>query len=393
MPYKSTYSLTSPDIVMIIGAPFTSYIADLLRLRVYPMYDIAIIGAGPAGSTLARLIADRYKILLVDKRPLNEDKDNASCMKCGGGLLAPDAQAMLSKMGLGLPKSVLVGPQLFVVRAIDVRRHLERYYQRYYINMDRHRFDRWLLSMIAPNVELRLGWEFKSYERKKEHFTIRLIKDGQILEEQARILVGADGGSSRLRKLALPGRAFPKAYIAIQDWVEADHQLPYFSTLFDPEITDYYCWTIPKEDRLIIGAALRPQKGVTGKFELLKSRLRNHGFHFGKIIRKEAAFILRPTLPQQISTGTDGIALIGEAGGFISPSLAEGLSYAFKSAIILADLLCESPDDFERRFRRKTRPLRVNLFVKNLKSCFIYNPHLRNIVMRTGLRSMKIHQS
>jgi geranylgeranyl reductase len=357
------------------------------------MYDIAIIGAGPAGSTLARLIADRYNILLVDKRPLNEDKDNASYMKCCGGLLAPDAQAMLSKMGLGLPKSVLVGPQLFVVRAIDVQRNLERYYQRYYINMDRHRFDRWLLSMIAPNVELRLGWEFKSYERKKGHFTIGLIKDGQIFEEQAGILVGADGGSSKLRKLALPGRAFPKAYIAIQHWAEADHQLPYFSTLFDPEITDYYCWTIPKEDRLIIGAALRPRRGVTGKFELLKTRLRNHGFHFGKIIRKEAAFILRPMLPQQISTGTDGIALIGEAGGFISPSSAEGLSYAFKSAIILADLLCESLDDFERRFRRKTRPLRVNLFVKNLKSCFIYNPHLRNIVMRTGLRSMKVHQS
>ncbi|MHC4193479.1 MAG: NAD(P)-binding protein, partial [Planctomycetota bacterium] len=79
------------------------------------MYDIAIIGAGPAGTTLARLIADGYKVLLLDKRHLTDPSNTNSSRKCCGGLLAPDAQGMLSKMGLGLPKSVLVDPQLFVV--------------------------------------------------------------------------------------------------------------------------------------------------------------------------------------------------------------------------------------------------------------------------------------
>jgi geranylgeranyl reductase len=357
------------------------------------MYDIAIIGAGPAGSTLARLLAERYKILLVDKRSLDRNPEEDCPDKCCGGLLAPDAQAMLSKMGLGLPKSVLVGPQLFVVRAIDFRHKLERYYQRYYINMDRGKFDRWLLSMVAPSVEMRLGRRFKSYRRDKNHFTIKLVKDGLVSEEQARILVGADGASSRVRKLALPGHVFPRTYISVQQWFEAEKQLPYFSTLFDPEITDYYCWTIPKEGRLIIGAALSPGPEVTDKFELLKSRLMDCGFRFGKLIRREAAFILRPMLPRQISTGFNGIALIGEAGGFISPSSAEGISYAFKSALALADVLLEGPNDFERRYKRKTVRIRTNLLVKNLKSQFIYNPRLRNIVMKTGLQSMKIHHS
>ncbi|UCF15132.1 MAG: FAD-binding protein [Phycisphaerales bacterium] len=357
------------------------------------MYDVAIIGAGPAGSTLARLIAGRHNVLLVDKRTLTEEPTTGWEAKCCGGLLAPDAQAMLSRMRLGLPKSVLVGPQLFVVRAIDVQRRLERYYQRYYINMNRHRFDCWLLSMVPPNVELRLGWRFKSYQRHKDHFTITLVKAGKSCQEHARILVGADGGSSKIRKLALPGQPFPKAYIAIQHWLEAHHQQPYFSTLFDPEITDYYCWTIPKEGCLIVGAALQPRHDVTGKFELFKSKLRDRGFHFGKLIRKEAACILRPFWPQHISTGKDGIALIGEAGGFISPSSAEGFSYAFKSAIHLADVLSKSPHDFEKRFRSKTRRLRANLLIKNMKSHVIYNPGLRNIVMRTGLKTMKIRHS
>jgi len=144
------------------------------------MCDIAIIGAGPAGSTLARLLAERYKILLVDKRPLDRNPEKDCLGKCCGGLLAPDAQAMLSKMGLGLPKSVMVGPQLFVVRAIDIQHRLERYYQRYYINMDRGKFDQWLLSMVAPSVEMRLGRRFKSYRRDKNHFTIKLVKDGHV---------------------------------------------------------------------------------------------------------------------------------------------------------------------------------------------------------------------
>lgn len=94
------------------------------------MYDVAIVGAGPAGSMLARLIGQRYRVLLVEKRQL-DGPERPSLGKCCGGLLAPDAQRMLSRLGLGLPKSVLQDPQLFVVRAIDVPRKLERYYQRH----------------------------------------------------------------------------------------------------------------------------------------------------------------------------------------------------------------------------------------------------------------------
>ena len=357
------------------------------------MYDVAIIGAGPAGATLARLISDRYHVLLVDKKqPVDTNSDDFSG-KCCGGLLAPDAQGMLSKMGLGLPKSVLVDPQLFVVRAIDVRQRTERYYQRYYINMNRMRFDSWLLSMVPPGVDIRLGCRFKSYETAGDSVSIKLVQNGKIQIEQARILVGADGASSRIRKQAIGRRPFPKFYFAIQEWVKADGQLPYFSTLFDPEITDYYCWTIPKEDFLVIGAALHPKHNIPDRFGLLKEKLKDNGLGFGKVIRREAAFILRPTKLEQLSTGTESVALLGEAGGWISPSSAEGLSYAFRTALILAEVLKKSPDDFQQRFRQKTEMLRRNIFIKNLKSHFIYGSLLRNIVMKSGLQSMRIYKS
>jgi len=32
------------------------------------MYDVIIVGGGPAGATLSRLIGKRYKVLLIEKR-------------------------------------------------------------------------------------------------------------------------------------------------------------------------------------------------------------------------------------------------------------------------------------------------------------------------------------
>ncbi|MBW1941496.1 MAG: FAD-binding protein [Deltaproteobacteria bacterium] len=356
------------------------------------MFDIAIIGAGPAGATLARLIGEKYKVLLVDKRQLSDTPEGFSSGKCCGGLLAPDAQRMLSKLGLGLPKRVLEEPQLFVVRAIDLQQGLEGYYQRHYINMNRWEFDRWLLSIVPPGVEKRLGFQFRSYTSEDTCFHIKLSKDNRTYSEKTKILVGADGAFSRVRARAFPGHPFPERYFAIQEWVHTYSNLPYFSSFFDPEITDYYCWTIPKEDNMIIGAALRPRENTAEKFKTLKRKLRDHGFDFGKTVWREGAHILRPSRLQQLFTGTKGVALIGEAAGWISPSSAEGISYAFRSALLLAESLKTGIRDFEKRYYQGAGILRRNIFLKNVKSRFIFNPRLRKAVMRSGLQSMKIYK-
>lgn len=69
---------------------------------------------------------------------------------------------MLGKMGLAVPKKVLVDPQMFLVRTIDFDNYLESYYQRFYFNMDRLMFDEWLLSIVPDNVDLALGCRFTS---------------------------------------------------------------------------------------------------------------------------------------------------------------------------------------------------------------------------------------
>jgi geranylgeranyl reductase len=356
------------------------------------MFDLAIIGAGPAGGTLARLVGKSYKVLLVDKRSFSDVPRRFSARKCCGGLLAPDAQRMLSELGLGLPKRVLQGPQLFVVKAIDIQQRLEKYYQRHYINMDRQEFDFWLLSMVPSNVDTRTNYRFKSYSSEKGFFKLKFVQGDRTYVEKARILIGADGASSRVRLQTLHGYSFPRKYFAVQEWVEGSNSLPYFMSIFDRKITDYYCWTIPKGDYLVIGAALQPKEKVLEKFRLLKEMLRSSGFQFGKTVWREGAYILRPMKTKHLLTGKDRIAFLGEAAGWISPSSAEGISYAFRSARALAEALATTPDGFEKRYRIKTRNLRRNISLKIMKSHFIFNPTLRKIVMNFGLQSVKLYR-
>ena len=63
-------------------------------------YDLAIIGSGPAGSTLARLVDSSIRTIIIDKK-----KETAGCFeKPCGGLLAPDAQRALSRYNITLQR-------------------------------------------------------------------------------------------------------------------------------------------------------------------------------------------------------------------------------------------------------------------------------------------------
>lgn len=354
------------------------------------MYDIAIIGAGPAGATLARLLAKSHKVLLLERRQLIKPK--SGCFeKCCGGLIAPDAQQMLAKLGLGVPKEILVGPQLFTVRTIDIQNNIERYYQRHYINIDRERFDRWLVSMVLPAVETRCGALFKRFSVKNEAVRVEFRHGGREYTEEVKYLVGADGAFSTLRRQMVPG-LFQKTYISLQEWFEAGENQPFFSAVFDNEISDFYSWTIPKEDLILVGTAVSSKGNAFKKFDLLKERLVKHGYKFGKSKKRSGAYILRPQNIKQIYLGIGNIFLIGEAAGWISPTSAEGLSYAFRSAAALCKSIQQDPANPMRRYYDNTRGLRMNIIQKNLKAPFMYNPFLRKTVMKSGLMSMDIYQ-
>lgn len=336
---------------------------------------------------MARLAAPYHKVLLLEARDL--EKAGPGSDKCCGGLLAPDAQQALAELGLGLPKEVLVGPQLFAVRTLDLDNGLERFYQRHYINMDRGAFDRWLVSLISNKADIRPGCRLVGLERTKSCVRVRYVRKGRENTEESRILVGADGAGSMVRKLAFPDRPWPRRYVSIQSWFESQAP-PYFSSIFDRSVTDFYSWTIPKEDRLVVGTAVPLGQDPAGRFERMLSKLRDKGYALAKPLRRHGTFILRPDRLSQVMTGEGRVALAGEAAGWISPSSAEGISYAFRSAAALAGALREDAADPVGGYGRRTRKLRFNILCKIAKSPFMYSHPLRKLVMRSGVKSLRM---
>lgn len=336
-------------------------------------YDMIIVGGGPAGATLARLAPRSWRILLL--AGTGRDKP------CGG-LLAPDAQKALARFDLTLPKRILVDPQIFAVRTIDLAAQRQRYYQRMYINVDRAKFDRWLLEMAPENVTV-LPVRCATVARQGEGFAA-VWAGGQAAGAR---LVGADGASSLVRA-ALFGPAKTRRYTAIQQWFPLQAVDPFYSCVFDSVTSPCCSWSICKDDHFIFGGAF-PQKNCRAAFEAQKERLEDYlGLSLGTPERTEACQVLRPSRPASFCMGGGGAYLVGEAAGLISPSSLEGISSAMNSARALAESL------LDRRplaaYRRRTAALRARLLAKNLKCPFMYEPHLRRLVLWSGLTSIAV---
>lgn len=65
---------------------------------------------------------------------------------------------------------MLVDPQIFAVKTIDLRSRLVRHYQRFYINLDRDKFDRWLTGMIPDRVKILTDCRCTSVKRTGRGF-------------------------------------------------------------------------------------------------------------------------------------------------------------------------------------------------------------------------------
>ena len=172
-------------------------------------YEVAIAGAGPAGcATAAALVkADpslRGRILVVERARFPRAKP------CGGGLTGHCEEA-LAAVGLALTVPSFASPRGIVrlgsvVRAVDLPRPVRV--------VRREEFDASLAAQVRDlGVELREGAPMKGFSVEDRGVTIAL---GGSVSVRARVLVGADGAGSLVRK-HLVGHRAPAAEHVRQD--------------------------------------------------------------------------------------------------------------------------------------------------------------------------------
>lgn len=350
------------------------------------IYDIAVIGLGPAGASFARLVdSQKYKVIAFDKKDACfPDRYAKPC----GGLLSPDALRALSRFGLPIPGEVIASPQIFYVKTIDMDRGLTRNYSRFYLNIDRQKFDHWLVSLIPQSVTVYGGSTVTGIRKTGDAYEVNYRHDGLEYTITAKYVVGADGARSIVSKTFVdPNRK--NLLLSIQEWFSYDSQNAFFSCVFDRQNSGSYSWSLSKNGYFIFGGAYDIHR-ARDTFEQQKATLIAYGVNLPEPVRREACFVKRLRSVSDIRLGAEEVLLLGEAAGFISPSSFEGISGALNSAYQLSRVFNAGRTDILRGYRKAAWKMRLKYTLKIFKASVLCNRFLRGLIMKSGIKSIRL---
>lgn len=298
-------------------------------------YDVVIVGAGPAGCTIANFLSKNYKVLLLDWSKFPRDKP------CGG-LLVDEAIHFFEEKGMELPEYVFSNPKNLDVKFVDWNSGLSFTEKRNFLNVSRKSFDSYLLQIARKNGNVDFFPETKFLNLELEKGYVKIFIETHNVKQviKSKYLIGADGAFSSVRKQI--SKTPIKYYIAAQEWVKTNpnsNKNKIILFIFDNELTDYYSWVIPKGEHLIVGLAIMHGNNTKKKFDLFKEKLKENLGIGGNYMKLEAAVGLRPQQMDDIVLGNGPVLLVGEAAGLVSPSTGEGISFALRSGFNCAKAL------------------------------------------------------
>lgn len=316
-------------------------------------YDIAVVGAGPAGTTVARELSKKgFSTVLLDRR-----KEIGLPIQCGELVPTPKEMQDLfpsSKRAIHLMRI----PSRFVTNKTSCIHLISpggRFFEFAFETniLDRAAFDRWLADRAEQaGAELRLRTTL--IERPGRNLLhVKGPKGVEVLE--AKVIVGADGPNS------LIARSIGSCYsnlerdmsIAVQyamDGIETDSNTieMYFGNHLAP---GGYLWIIPTgKSRCNIGLGLRqafkdPNKMLHGYLDraLSKHARISKLAENAQTLRRVSAFI--PVGGPHKKTADPSTVLVGDAAGHVMASNGGGIP----TALIGADIASESIIDHLER--------------------------------------------
>lgn len=318
-------------------------------------YDTIVAGAGPAGVMAAYHAAKRGSVLLVDASPLPRDK---SC----GGMLNEYTQEFLSAFGT-FPDGMMLDPGWVNFRYHDWDRKIRKPTELRFRNVDRRTFDDWLISLLPGNVEVVGQTAVESFTEDPDRVTVSLKDGGAPIAVSCSNLVGADGPRSGVRRAL--GAGSVATYVTLQDFCRIEGEIePYFDCIYMRHIGDSfgYAYVVPKGDVAIVGSIFYPKtKRPSDKQEQVLDALRQR-IPLGESVKREAWVALSVRHASDVVPGKGRVLLAGEAGGFISPTSGEGISYALNTGRLAGEAIATTtPDGSLAAYAEKTDHIARNI--------------------------------
>jgi flavin-dependent dehydrogenase len=319
-------------------------------------YDTIVAGAGPAGVMAAYHAAERGDVLLVDASSLPRDK---SC----GGMIHELTREALAPYG-EIPERIVLAPRFVNFRYVDWDRGVRKPTRLAFLNVDRAGFDDWLVSLLPGNVEVVGSTALTGFEQTGDEVSVTLRCDSEDLTLTCRNLVGADGARSAVRRCLGAGSA--STYVTLQDYVGLSGELPaYFDCIYLRSLGDSfgYGYVMPKGDVAVVGSVFYPKtKRPWENQDRLLEALREHLPQLGPSVKREACAALYLRSASDVVPGSGRVLLAGEAGGFMSPTSGEGISYAVRSGILAGRAIAGSgPADALTSYTERTFGLRRDI--------------------------------
>ena len=301
-------------------------------------YDIIIVGAGPAGSTLARALEDSGKrVLIIDKQAFPRDKTCA-------GWVTP---AVMASLDID-PGKYSVGRTLQPIRRFRIgmmgqsavendHRDIVSY------GIRRCEFDDYLLD--RAECEKQLATAVKSINRNNGNW---VIND----QWQAPLLVGAGGHFCPVARLLGDGPGKHETVVAAKE-VEFEmtpEQARVCEARGDtPELwfcrdLKGYAWVFRKGSYLNIGLGREDNHRLSDHLEAFVEEMKQSGRLPSDLPGrfKGHAYLLYAHANRPLVD--DGVLLIGDAAGLAYTQSGEGIRPAIESALMAANVIKAATD-------------------------------------------------
>ena len=304
------------------------------------MYDVIVVGAGPAGSTAARkCAASGLKTLVLEKQRLPRDK------VCSGMIMGPLAHTLIEQEFGKIPEDVLSRPRQLSGYCLRVPGIGMENLDNFTLLTWRRTLDHWMSQRAQDcGADIWQGAEVVGIKERNDGFTIAVDRDKKREELETNCLIGADGATSVVRRSLFPeldvkyGQAYQEHYRG-----ELDLDKDYIHWFYPIELCPAIFTVHQKDDLIVLDAAGRPGRTKPIMAWAREYLRQNHRLDVNlEPVWKGSC--LEPALFRELTSHTFSPAkgnalLIGDAAGLLMPVSGEGMGLGMKSAVLAAQAI------------------------------------------------------